>query len=594
MRAALPLVLAVLAASGPAAPAASAQTPSNVAGIRLGGLGRAVVTNDYLSGDALAGDSTSGRRTAGGYSLVDLAVEAEPNSDTEARVVLRVRTDLGGFFGDGYRFGIRELYVRGTIADRVTYSVGDMDLALTPYTVYSTPETTGNEAEVFALRRDIVRYENYDYGANTWRLQGLRAGAALAFERGVRRVALQAFLSRTAPTTGTVPERLLGGGRAVAEVTDALRLGATFVDLFDLEGTGSAAGLGNPVLTGDVRAALAVGGAAEVGVRAEVGASRAGYGGGSAVPTREDFFVDAGLFGTVGGVALAAGWRDVGPEFFSPAAQTRRLPYGQPPELFPVARGFEGAREITQFDALSQEALYTNRVRPRLLAFDPRLDPAEPYGRATPNRRGLSLAVGVGETRDEGAPLAPVEATARLDLLREIVGEGTPETRRFRVASGTADVRLARLGLPPGVLTLGLKWMQTDRDDTPFETTLPDGTTAPADTGAVDLSSVLANVGLTARVVGPLDALLGVKVLAAEGNEVRALRDDTVDPFRISGFEPLAFDGAQTLLGAGLRYRLREANALTVEGALLRVGDGMREAGSYQIANLFLHYVLTF
>ena len=586
---------ALLAAAILAVPlAASADAQTNVSGVRLGGLGRAVVTNDYLSGDVLAGDTTNDRRTAGGYSLVDLAVEAQPNADTEARVVLRVRTDLGGFFGDGYRFGIRELYVRGTIADAITYSVGDMDLELTPYTVHSTPETAVNEAEVFALRRDIVRYETFDFGAETWRLQGLRSGVGLTFARGIRRAQIDAFLSRTSPTTGTVPDRLLGGGRAAVEVSDALQLGATFVDLFDLEGTGSADGLANPVVTGDLRAALATP-LGEVGVRAEAGASRATFGDESAVPVREDYFVDGGVFATVAGIALAASYRDVGPEFYSAAAQTRRLPYGQAPELFSTARGFGGTREITPFDVLTQAELYTNRISPRLAAFDPRLDPAEPYGQATPNRRGVSLRAGYGApSLDPEAPLAPVELTARLDLLREIVGEGTPETRRFAVAGGTADVRLDRLGLIPGVLSLGLKHMQTTRDDAPFSVTRPDGAVAAVDSGAVDLTSTLVNVGLTAPLVGTLDGLLGVKVLAARGGEFRALRDDTTDPYAITGFEALTYDGAQTLLGAGLRYRIRETTSLTVEGALLRVDDGVRAAGDYDIANLFLHYVLTF
>ena len=590
-RRALALVaLAAVAASG----AASAQT--NLSGVRLGGLGRAVVTNQRLAGDALDGDTLNDRRSAGGYSLLDLAIEAEPNADTEARVVLRVRTDLGGFFGDGYRFGIRELYVRGTIADAFTYSVGDTDLRLTPYTVHSTPETAVNEAAVFGIRRDVVRYETYQYGAETWRLQGLRTGVGLAFDRGVDRVRLEAFLARTAPTTGTVPDRLLGGGRAAVEVSRALTLGATFVDLFDLEGTGSADGLATPVLTGDLRAALDVPGLGEVGVRAEAGASRATFGDESAVPVREDFFVDAGLFATVGGVALAAGYRDVGPEFVSPAAQTRRLPYGQTPDLFPVARGFEGARALTQLDALTQDELYTNRIRAGLLPYDPRLDPAEPYGRATPNRRGLSLHAGWGDALPDtpAADLPPVELRAGLDLLSEIVGEGTAATRSFTVARGAADVRLARLGLFPGTLTLGVQHAVTDRDDAPFQIVQPDGTTALADTGAVDLTSTLFNAGITAPLVGRLDGMLGVKVLAASGNEVRALRDDPADPFAISGFEPLAYDGAETLLGAGLRYRIRDANSLSAQVALLRVSDGMRDAGSYRIADLFLHYVLTF
>jgi hypothetical protein len=600
----------VLSALALAALASTAATPalaqSNVSGIRLGGLGRAIVTNDYLSGDAIRGDSTNGRRSAGGYTLVDLAVEATPNPATEARVVLRLRNELGGFFGDGYRFGIRELYVRGTIADAVDYTVGDMDLKLTPYTLYSTPETTGNEAEVFALRRDVTRYENFDYGEDTWRLQGLRSGVGLAFGDVAteRRARVQGFVARTAPTSGNVPERIIGGGRVEADLNRGIGAGVTFVDLFDLEETGANQGLSNPVLTGDLRVAYALPASvlegATVGLRAEGGGSRAGFGDGSTVPTREDFFVAGGVFAAYRGVALAAGYRDVGPRFISPGAQTRRLAYGQAPNLFATADGFAAAgleRELTQFDAIAQENLYTNRIQPVLLPYDPRLDPAEPYGRATPNRRGLSLELGYGEPRSgnfgatENPESGPVAATAGLDLLEEVVGEGTPETRRFTVASGALDLSLADYVGRPFVVTLGVKHMQTDRDAAPFPTGAGD---AVADSGAVDLTSTLFNAGVTANLTGRLDALVGVKVLTASGNELRASRDDSSDPFAVTGFQPLVYDDTQALYGLGLRYRVRERNYLLVQGSLLGVRDDRGAAASYQIADLFLHYVLTF
>ena len=589
LRHALALAALVAVASGPAA------AQSNATGVQLGGLGRAIVTNDYFSGDALDGDSTSDRRSAGGYTLVDLAVEAAPNAATEARVVLRLRSELGGFFGDGYRFGIRELFVRGTIADAIDYSVGDMDLAFTPYTLHSTPETTGNEAEVFALRRDVARYEAFDYGEETWRLQGLRTGFGLAFgpEDSGQRARVDGFISRTAPTSGTVPDRLLGGARVSADVVPGVSAGATFIDLFDLEGTGSRQGLANPVVTADLRAAYPLTEGVVVGVRGEAGASQAGFGDESPVPTRRDYFVDGGVFARAYGGSLAVGYRDVGPGFISPGAQTRRISYDQTPSLFGQADGFDGARDITQFDAIALEELYNVRIQPGLLPFDPRLDPAEPYGQATPNRRGLSVQAAYGEPRSEafGAtdPGQVVTATAGLDLLREITGEGTPETRRFTVASGALDLALDAYVGRPLLVTLGVKHMQTSRDGFAFG----DGTAA-ADTGAVDLTSTLFNAGVTANVTGRLDALVGVKVLAASGNEFRAFRDGVNDPFAITGFEGVRYDDTQTLAGLGLRYRIRDRNYLLAQGSVLAMSDDTTDTASYQIADLFLHYVLTF
>jgi hypothetical protein len=103
--------------------------------IRFNGLGRAFLAQTGIDGNILDADSTTIRQLTDGEFLLDLAFNATPNDKTEVQSILRLRNEFGGFFGSGMSVEVRELWARGIIADAIEYRVGDMDVAMTPYTL---------------------------------------------------------------------------------------------------------------------------------------------------------------------------------------------------------------------------------------------------------------------------------------------------------------------------------------------------------------------------------------------------------------------------------------------------------------------------
>src|SRR5690606_26351041 len=116
-------------------------------GVYFNGLGRAIVTNDNLSGLALDSDSIGSipdskhdRKGTGGYTLFDLGINAQPSENLRANAILRVRNEFGGFYGDGSFLEFRQLRLDGILNKVVKYEIGDIDLSMTPYTLYNFSE----------------------------------------------------------------------------------------------------------------------------------------------------------------------------------------------------------------------------------------------------------------------------------------------------------------------------------------------------------------------------------------------------------------------------------------------------------------------
>src|SRR6185437_3065995 len=159
--------------------------------VYFNGLGRALVTSDGSKGSIYDttsaqnpnnvhgshADTASPKRGVGGYTIFDLGVNAQPNETLRASAIFRIKNVFGGFYGDGSFITFRQLRLDGIISKVVKYEIGDIDLGLTPYTLYNFDESYHDyEADVFAIRRSVVHYENFNFG-NKWRLQGAHAQA---------------------------------------------------------------------------------------------------------------------------------------------------------------------------------------------------------------------------------------------------------------------------------------------------------------------------------------------------------------------------------------------------------------------------------
>ncbi|MGB0431545.1 MAG: hypothetical protein ACPGLV_13810, partial [Bacteroidia bacterium] len=82
----------------------------------LSGAARGVVYGDrYSPTDSV--DNVTPNRLNSGHTMVDLAANIKPNRNTYINATLRVRNDYGGFWGGGVTFDLRQLYVKGVVAN---------------------------------------------------------------------------------------------------------------------------------------------------------------------------------------------------------------------------------------------------------------------------------------------------------------------------------------------------------------------------------------------------------------------------------------------------------------------------------------------
>ncbi|MEM9999052.1 MAG: hypothetical protein AAF809_15215, partial [Bacteroidota bacterium] len=227
----LPLALALLVPH-----AVWAQAPNDDdergLGLRFNGMGRTLLQQSDLGGDLAARDTISNESRTDGEFVLDLALNAQPNENTEVQGVIRLRNEFGGFFGAGVNVEVRELWARGVVADVFRYRVGDMDLALTPYTLW-LPDEDGvvNEPTLFQPLREIIEYEEFYTDNNTRRLQGAQVGFGLEFEEGLEAIDAETFIARLRGTNFTdTPTRLIAGGR-LSQATVPLTSAGTRVNL---------------------------------------------------------------------------------------------------------------------------------------------------------------------------------------------------------------------------------------------------------------------------------------------------------------------------------------------------------------------------
>ena len=145
--------------------------------------------------------------------MVDLTANIKPNSQTYINATLRVRNDYGGFWGAGVTFDLRQMYVKGVVANTVRYQLGDINYKLTPYTFYNSDESAFNVPGAFQVYKEMVHYDLFYQDDNTWRQQGAAADFALEFSKGVEEMQFNFFATRQNPTDfGFTSERIFYGG----------------------------------------------------------------------------------------------------------------------------------------------------------------------------------------------------------------------------------------------------------------------------------------------------------------------------------------------------------------------------------------------
>lgn len=555
--------------------------------VQFNGLGRTILQQSEIGGDLFKEDTTTARQLTDGEFLLDVAINAQPNDNTEVQGILRLRNEFGGFFGAGVSVEVRELWARGLIANTIRYRVGDFDFAMTPYTFFN-PDEEGmvNEPEVFRPQKEVIYYEQFYQEGNTRRLQGANLDFGLTFPVLLNEMEVEGYIARIRGTNFlSVPTRFVGGGRvdlSTQTLQDSLGLradvGFNLAHTWDDLQSGDANdGIRNLVWSVDFDVTLLDRELLGVHLLGEAGRSSLLYKEGETTTLDEgDSFLEAGLAVDLkpSKLRLSATFLDIGPDFFSMGAQSKRVDFTRDKNYFNRFGNSRTFRQPTLFDLGRDRGLYTYQLSDQLMAYDPRYANVMPYGQATPNRRGVRIGAAYGSEAEA------LEAGLDVALLREIRGQGSFELKDLRQIRGFANFNAHHLADWKKTLrlTLGLQQEQTNRDGTEVE--------------QVDLSSMLLEVGIEAELFNRFDLLLGGKFLTASGRDYVPIIENFNDVLDFPS--PTVFDDQETMLGAGLRYRFKEDVFLTIQYQQFTFERANEPLNAYDMQQFFVLYNMDF
>lgn len=509
------------------------------------------------------GDTITPTQLNTGNTLVDVAINARPNDNTFVHGMVRVRNDFGGFWGSGVTFDMRQMYLKGLVNDAVRYQLGDINYKLSPYTFYNNQEElSGHQSEALEIYRDMVHYDMFYTTDNTWRQQGAAIDFTLEFSKLVKELQVNTFLFRNRPTDfGQRSERIFFGGNATLLQSEKLAVGMNYVDMMDVLGTSrSDMAFHNPVITGTTEIHQRVK-AYNLSFKSESGISEMYTLNDPNAKGLRDYFYDLDLQITRGKKlpSLGLNYINVGPQFRSIGAQSRRIDFGAQNQMFTRYGNDQVVRPVTQLDMIQDASIYQSTLSMNLQRYAPQYDNVQPYGKATPNRKGMSVNLS-HVTQNE---FVSINGTYR--LLSEVVGQGTDELRSYNVLDVHALLRLDTL-IPSFKnaleLSFGFTNQNTQRD-------------ILLDTADIDLKSTMFDVGLKLGISDNFAIIGSYRMLNAAGLELLNTRNDYSE---IVDFERFEKDMKQSILLLALRYSFDTKNHLNVVWQKLNYEDASNSA----------------
>ena len=525
-------------------------------------------------------DSITPRKANYGHTLLDLGISVFPNNNTEIIGMFRIRNELGGFWGGGVSFNVRQLTLKGVAGDVVKYEVGDIDLKMTEYTLFNfSEEGMVNEADVFSLRRDIVHYDMF-YIDNMWRMQGAKVSFGLELDKYIKGIDFKGFITRQRPTDGIAqPERLYGGGSIHIQQSENLSFGWNSVNIFDLTETiQDSIQYKNNVNTFDFLYNRNLNKNLEIGIKSEAGMSNAryiNYQDSRAPEKMNDWFYDVSFSATLldKGITAFLGYKDVGADFLSPGAQTKRIDYSKFPGLFRQITNNAIGRNLSYTDIISGNSENAFQISEELLPYFAAYNNISPYGLATPNRRGVYLTI---EKTDS---VKFKNTFIRTAILSQSRGTGTIEKKNFFLIEAGTDIYLNDfLNTQKQLkLDLGIRYEKTFRSGQAYEKS--------------NLSSTFIDLGLSWEFADKLDLLLGAKLWTINGN---AFVNERNRFNAIENFDIVEYDFVENTYAFGLQYRFNKKNILSAQYQVFDIDHKDVSLIDYGTSQFTLLYSLSF
>ena len=519
-------------------------------------------------------DTITAPKSTGGYALIDLGVKINPNANTEILGMFRINNAFGGFWGGGVTFGVRQVHLKGVAGNFLRYQIGNIDYKLTPYTFYShNADLLVSTFATTKIKEDVLNYESF-FGDNTWRRQGASVNFALEFPKVIDEIEFNGFITRMNPTNlDNILERLQGGGNVLFKRNKLFNIGANHISIFDIKGTAANEdAYRNNVssLTYDLWLNKPK---YKLGVDGESGISS------SYIVTAEenklsDYFLHGRAYFELKkkDLSFEIAYMDNGPDFRSYGAQSKRVDFNSQNNFYQRYTNDQVVRGISAYDLYNDPALYSNQIVTSIMAYNPAVNNALPYGIATFNRRGAYVGVNYADSSKI------IETDVRYYYLHEIRGQGTTALRNFGYLNGNVRFNLSNWTKwkKKETMQIGLAYQQTTRN-------------SEFDFEDINLSSLTMNAGVELEVVSKLFVLGNMFVMNTTGNELVPLRNgDGV----IINFDNYDISGKEINLSGGLKFNFSED--IYLAGIYESNKNTFIADQNYQYNQFLIYYVMKF
>ena len=517
------------------------------------GLSRSYFARDAID-NSTTDDTLSARNISNGYNLLDLNTHVNPLKDIEIFAQLRIRNSFGSFFGSGTEINVRQLRAKGVINNKIRFSVGDLFLKQNKFTLYNyDEELSGYENNMLKPYRDIIHYENF-YTENRWRLQGIQTDFSFEFDRFIRNLGFDFFITRPRGSsqineTTYSSDLLLSGGSMVSEINKRLTISTNYINLFEVASSGTNnISVRNPVydmsllhhFANDkyrIEQKLQSGFSERYWLHSEL---ENGISDSISNDTKGMYFeFDNKYIEKDSTLMLTFGYRYVDPNFRSAGSQTRRLDYaaGNSNTIYPIYTNMSLIRPPSVFDLVTDELLYNQELSSTLMVFNPIYSNILPYGDATPNRTGIYINAKINNKNK--AFLSKINA----GFFKEVIGQGASEKRYFGLLKGAFKINFHQ-------------WLNWEKElslsaSSESELTRRGGEAV----SSLNLFSHQMNASVSAELVKKFFIQGSYKQFNANGNEFLTQRDNYGD---ITYFTLTQIDQKDHMLSFGMLYKFRK------------------------------------
>jgi len=531
---------------------------------------RVMYNRDALEGVLKETDTVSTRSNGSGFTIVDLGLHFTPISDIEISSEIRLRNEFGGMWGNRSQVELRTLSAKGVVNNKIAFSVGDLYLKQTKFTLYNyDQEFSLYEPSVFKFYRDFINYENF-YQSNHWRLQGFQSNFSYNMYNLIEQIDIDGFTARVRGLEWLGdPELLILGGSAVFRLNNKFNIGSHYINSFEVRSSANTTvAYHNPVLN----IQLSYSGVSKgIPYKAllEGGFSKRGWDGDSLAPEIKGNFIKGSIYSESEKGIFNMEFRYVDTDFRSIGAQTRRVDYNNINTTYPYYSNNYTQRKVTMLDIMSDPNIYNQSLSTSLMNYNPMYSAVSPYGDATPNRVGLIAQIQKVDITDF------FSAKLQSQYFSEVIGQGTTEKRRYNKSAVYSSIDLDRiLSLKNSVIIEGSMDVEmVKRGGNDFE--------------KIDFSSILYSGSILIELIKDLKIVAGAKIFSVDGNEFVAERD-IYD--QINDYENKSYDSKETVLIGGLQYHFTDEIYFTMQYNQFNVLDNTNIQDEFNMGRLIFMF----